>query len=240
MPGPTIDDQYWFDLSKKLADSATSARSDAAAKLQTMVVWFWGVYTAAITIGSITSKNLPGYVFALLAAPSVILVLAYWMTVRAQMPADVRFDPRSPDDIQRAFNEGMSKSRHALSAALSLSFLAAVALGVALFFLGTTKETKPEPPAAADFSAMQKSIEHPFVRVTGTIPGTETARIVIQPLEPKSAPLSVYAPLDAKGTFVSNVPITAELKKYDVSVTWRPADNSIRAIVKSFPQDQKK
>src|SRR3954447_6229615 len=98
MATPAINDQYWFDLSKTLADAASTVRNDAATKLQNMVIWFWGVYTTAVTVGTITSKSLPHYVYALLAAPSMILILAYWMTVRAQMPAEMRFDPRIPDD----------------------------------------------------------------------------------------------------------------------------------------------
>src|SRR6266568_2507572 len=143
MPSPAIDDQYWFNLSKTLVDASTKARDDAAAKLQTTITWFWTVYTAAVTISvgaGLPAKRFPPAVFVLLALPSVILIVAYWMTVRAQMPVDLEFDPRSPDDIQRAYNSGLGKKERALSLALFFSFLAALALGAALVTASVAKE----------------------------------------------------------------------------------------------------
>jgi len=204
-----------------------------------MVTWFWSIYTTAITIGAITSKNLPGYVFALLAAPSAILILAYWMTVRAQMPAEVRFDPRSPDDIQKAFSTGMVTKKKALSLALLFSLLAAIVVGAGLFTIGTQRERKPTPPppppAVADFTAVQQVVKQRFVRVTGVIPDANTARVVITSVEPKpTTAVVVLAPVGNKNIFVCNVPVEADMKKYFVAITWVPTDKSERTIVKSF------
>ena len=234
MAAPKVDDQYWFDLSKTLADDATTLRTEAAAKLQTMVSWFWTVYTGAVTIGAVALKNLPGHILGWLAAPSPILVLAYWMTTRAQMPADIEFDPRSPDDIQRAFNDGMERKKLALSWALVLSFIAALVLAIALYLLGTSKERKaPVPPVVADFTATQQVAGQRFVRVTGVVPDANTARVTITPIEPAKPSVVVLAPV-TNNVLVSNVPTGAEMKKYQVSVTWVPVDKSERRIIKSF------
>jgi hypothetical protein len=239
MPKPTIDDQYWFDLSKTLIDDSTKARNDAAAKLQTTITWFWTVYTAAITIGAaLAAKKFPWYVFVLLSLPSVVLIVAYWMTVRAQMPADVQFDPRSPDDIQTAYNNGLKKKKKALSLALAFSLLAAVVLGAALVTASVAKEKvppAPQPPSLPDFTAAPQSIGNAaFVRVTGTIP-SDTARVVVTPVDPKSdKSIVVLAPVSAKGMLTSNVPVSAPLKKFTVSVAWTHSDKSTRMIAKSF------
>lgn len=237
MTTPKVDHQYWFDLSKALADGASTIRNEAAAKLQTMVAWFWTVYTGAITLGAVATKLLPSHVLGWLAAPSALLILAYWMTVRAQMPADMTFDPRSPDDIRRAFNKGMNKKKWALWWALLFSFVAAVVLGFALYLLGTRKEKKPvipPVPVVADFTASQRVLRQRFVRVVGVVPDADTARIVVTSIEPKrESSIIVLAPVTESRLF-SNIPIAGEMKRYEVSVTWAPLDKSQRTIVKSF------
>jgi hypothetical protein len=237
MATPKIDHQYWFDLSKSLADNSGTIRNEAAAKLQTMVAWFWTVYTGAVTISAVATKLLPGRVLGWLAAPSALLILAYWMTVRAQMPADMTFDPRSPDDIRRAFNKGMAKKRWALWWALLFSLIAATVLGIALYLLGTQKERKPAVPSApiiADFTASQHVLRQPFIRITGVIPDADTARIVVTSVDPKpKRSVVVLAPV-AQNRLASNVPMAEEMKKYQVSIGWTPRDKSERSIVKSF------
>ena len=97
------------------------------------------------------------------------------------------------------------------------------------------KEKKPPaPPVVADFTAVQKVVRERFVHISGVIPGSDTARIVVTSIDPKpKASIVVIAPV-AKSTLISNVPVADEMKKYQVSVTWVPADKSERTIVKAF------
>jgi hypothetical protein len=233
---PTIDDKYWFDLSKKYADETAGVRIKAAEKLQTTIGWFWTVYTTAIAITAIASKNLSPESIALLAAPSVVLILAYWMTVRAQMPASARFDPRSPDDIRNAFQAAEKSRRRALSLALAFSLLSAIALAIALYTLGTEKERPAETlPTVADFMAEQSVIERPFVRIAGTIPNAKTAHVVVTSLKPKAPNATVVlAPVTEKHVLICNVPVKEKMDEYTVSVSWVPSDGSTRSILKKF------
>lgn len=102
VPRPAIGDQYWFDFSKSLVDSAITRREAAAEALQKLVVWLWGIYTAAASVGfALSGKELTFGMTLLIALPSALLVLVYWGTVWVQMPRLVSFDPRSPTEIEQ-------------------------------------------------------------------------------------------------------------------------------------------
>ena len=100
---PEIDDRFWFGLSKEMLQNSVSSRNDAAAKVQSMISWFWGIYTASAAVGIALSKTTYSYfIIFLMAAPSLVLIAAYWVAVWVQMPVRAEFDPRTPNSIQRA------------------------------------------------------------------------------------------------------------------------------------------
>lgn len=131
--GPTINDQFWFDYSKDLILKASASRNEAGAKLQTLLAWLWGIYTAGATIGVVLSKsNYPLFVHLLIISPSVVLILAYWVATWVQMPTEAQFDPRIPDDICSSYLVGVKKKGRRLNLAISFSFLGALLVPLAL------------------------------------------------------------------------------------------------------------
>lgn len=132
-PVPVIDDSYWFVWSGKVVDGALSARNDAAAKLQTLVVWLWGIYTASAAVGFALAKySYPFWTALLVATPSWMLILAYCLAAWVQIPVLAGFDPRAPGDIEAVYNKDVRNKQLRLRMAVGASMIAATFVGIAL------------------------------------------------------------------------------------------------------------
>lgn len=134
VPEPKVDHQFWFDFSAKLVGSAIERRDEAAGRLQSLIVWLWTIYTATAAAGfALTERELPTGLAVLVAAPSVLLVLAYFATVWARNPVLREFDPRVPEDIEaRLYSTTVRRKQWRLGIALSLAGLAAAGVACAL------------------------------------------------------------------------------------------------------------
>lgn len=173
-PRPAIDDQFWFDQSRKIIDGGPKNRIEAAANLQKMIGWFWSVYTAgtflAVGVSDVTYSL---GTLALIIAPSPILVIGYWLAVWARMPASLSFDPRSPDDIRLAYMQATETIYERMNIALACSLLAAILVSVALLafavnkadFSANTSDSKNK--AAATQQTGSSAIKHKEIPATG-------------------------------------------------------------------------
>ncbi len=168
---PRIDDKFWFERSGEWVKSSSSSRNEAAAKLQTMIVWLWGIYTASATIGmalgtALSETSYPILIIVLIASPSTVLIGAYWVAVWAQVPISVKFDPRMPDDIKKAYLKGIRAKKRKLNAALALSLLAAVLVSFAIVAAYMSKQVTP-----SNFQAyLYASEEQNVLILTGHVP----------------------------------------------------------------------
>lgn len=230
-----INDQYWLDLAEKLVSDASGVRNTAAEKLASTITWFWTIYTAAVTIGATFAKlAIPLPVLVLGALPSLILVLAYWFAIRAQMPVDISFDPRAPDDIRAAYTAAVRQKAAWLKRAVLASIAAALSVAIALFLLSVTREAKekpPEPPATVHLDAGVvrdddklwlwadvDSVDGTALRANyQELRGKKRAWDVVLNPEAKKARISVALPSDLKG-------------KLAVRAQWSTADGSTRSI----------
>ena len=134
-----VNDLYWLEYAKTSISNSLSSRNTAAAKLEKMTLWFWGIYTASFTIGvTINLIDAPLYVLFLLGSPIATLIITYWFCVEAQMPIQVKFDSRIPYEIKKAYNLGVEIKRKKFQIAKSLSFVSAILLAAALSVLSYT------------------------------------------------------------------------------------------------------
>jgi hypothetical protein len=134
-----IDDAFWLDHSKEMIKNAIPAQDKGAETLQKSLAWFWTVYSAAVVIGAaLTEKNYPVWVTILIALPSPILVLAYFLASYVSMPGVVRFDPRHADQIQEEHQRVLRYKGKQLRIALMGTLLAAVLVAIALVATSTT------------------------------------------------------------------------------------------------------
>jgi hypothetical protein len=138
-PRPAIDDGFWFDLSKTLIIDAAARQTEAAARVQNLVGWLWTVYTATVAAGSLFG-NLSSSEMGTLVVPAILLIIAYASTVKAQIPLIVAFDPRSPDDIEEAYDITTRTRSRWLSMASVLAALATAVMIAVLVFLSRHSE----------------------------------------------------------------------------------------------------
>jgi len=131
-----VNDEYWLNYAKSSVESSLTSRNKAAAKLEKMTLWFWGIYTATFTFGvTINALDAPWVVLAMLASPIVLLIITYWFSVLAQLPVNAEFDPRIPYEIKDAFNAGLKTKNKRFKAAKWFTFLSAAMLSISLFSL---------------------------------------------------------------------------------------------------------
>lgn len=148
-PKPLINDAYWFGIAKDLIDKAPDNINASADKFKDLILWLWGIYTPIIGIGStalslFSKTEYSAAAVILLVFPSIVLLFAYWAATRAATSANVKFEPRSPEDIERAFYEGLrEKSKfYRLSQILAGVSCALIPIAIMTASISKKEETK--------------------------------------------------------------------------------------------------
>jgi len=205
-PSPTISDQYWFDYSKSLLDGAEARRDQAAAKLQNLVLWLWGIYTSVTSIGfALSDKSLEIGPTLLIASGSAALVAVYWATVWVQMPVTIAFDPRSPTSIRRAHGDSMRRKKARLNVTLFLSLVAAFWVSGAMIVASLSKSRGTEYKFAATVEA---STSGSSVMLTGFVPDTDRVKVDVKRTEKgKEEVISSQSYLLEKGLLQTSIPV---------------------------------
>ncbi|MBI5875022.1 MAG: hypothetical protein HZB81_04130 [Deltaproteobacteria bacterium] len=225
-----INDKFWFELSKEIVKNGTEKRNEAGAKLQTLIAWLWGIYTAGATVGislSKTSYSLP--IILLIASPSIVLIVAYWVAVWVQMPVSAKFDPRIPQDIMRAYLKGVKTKSWRLTIAVSLSFIAAVLVSFALIVASLSKEG-----ASPNFKAYHHAKDDSnFIAISGRFPADTKIILRIISFPPSGSPIiSKELPYitSSSGELQESIELKPTTDKYDVAVEWKEEDGLVRSL----------
>ena len=227
---PIVNDQFWFEFSKKMVEIGQSKRDDAAAKLQTMIGWFWGIYTAGAAVGislSQTSYSLP--IILLIASPSIVLIAAYWVSVWVQMPVEVQFDPRIPNDIKNAYIKGINIKGRKLTAAIALSASAAILVSTALIASSLSKKV-PIP----NFQAFHHVKEgHDIIALSGYFPPEKKVIVRITSFPRTGSPViskELFYVMSPSGELQSNIEFDTTSDKYEVIAEWKEEDELFRSL----------
>jgi hypothetical protein len=203
---PQINDAYWFGYSKTLVDGALKSRDDAADKLQSYVGWLWTIYTAGAIVGINLGKlSLDLWPALLIASPVVALVAVYWMTIWVRTPALTKFDPRMPQDIERAYNHNLKKKQRRLVLTLIAAALSAVQVAAVLVYASTVS-TPPTAPSLQTVIHVQEGQKVLFV--TGTVGDAKSVTLTLYEYSNKARgrPIWSAAVASDKGAF-SSAPI---------------------------------
>jgi hypothetical protein len=191
-PSPRVNDSYWFALSEELVTKSSSRHEEAAAKLQSMLLWLWGIYTTYAALGTaLSGKALPLWAILVIASASAALIAVYWGTVWVQTPVAVEFDSRSPDDIRAAWAQILEVRHRRFIATMAGLVVAAFMVAAALIVASTVKEEKA---AASELSAAIANTRHGrAVAVLAVVDKgvTATVRIAPQPPRQRCRPWSV-------------------------------------------------
>lgn len=177
-PVPQVDDAFWFDYSKKLIENAIERRDQAAAKLQKLVLWLWGIYTGSAAIGfSLSEKDLSLGVTLLVASASASLIAVYWGTFWVQMPIRTdSFDPRSPDEISSAYLSSLEKKDSRLKLTLVLSIIAAVMVSVSLLATSVSDKVSQTTSLSA---LLKKSGNSRLIALSATGISAESVHVTV-------------------------------------------------------------
>jgi hypothetical protein len=228
-----VDDEYWLKYAKTSIESSITSRNQGAAKLETMVLWFWGLYTASFTIGvsiNLIEASVP--VLILLASPVVLLIFSYWFCVLAQLPVNAEFDANIPFEIKEAYNSGLKVKNTRFKIALASTFVSALLLGTALFSLSFVHK-KDHYAITASFSDKKD-----VIIISGTLPKNTIVKTTIDSVANSKSKKTFYVnsfKVQENGILNINVPADSTMKDLLISTVWKE-DN----VEKGFVQVLKK
>jgi hypothetical protein len=203
---PAIDDSYWFSYSKEIVGNYLGSRNDQAAKLQNLIVWLWGIYTASAAVGlSLGKANYSILTTALIAFPSLILIFAYWSAVDAQSPIDVEFDPRSPTEIKQAYIHAVDQKKKQLTKARCWSIAAGIFVSIALLAASFGKQS-----VSPEFGAVKRGS---WVTVWGRGIACEVVSINISASDSESTNIiKTDVSCSTRGDFATRLEVKSQAK----------------------------
>jgi hypothetical protein len=218
-----INDEYWLNYGKQGVINSVTARNEGASKLEKMVLWFWGLYTASFTIGvSINVIDAPTWVLAFLGLPIITLIITYWLCVWTQLPIVSTFDPRIPYEIKLGYNRTLKEKNLRFKLALGGTLFSSIILAFALFSLSFVE--KKDTTSFSSFISENKEI----LVVSGTFPKSTLLTTTLDSLDEKKHKVQFYSntyKVQDNGVFNLNVPLKITPKSIIVSTTWK--DGSI-------------
>jgi hypothetical protein len=236
---PMIDDKFWFEYSKNKVTGAMQVRIDAAAKLQTLIIWLWGIYTASASVGialSKTSYSLPVILF--IALPSPILIAAYWLAIWAQIPVTLEVKDVVPKTIKDAYERELGVKNNRINKALLLSFTAALLVSVALIMSSVSKQTNPP-----NFQAyLHTKNSNSMMAVSGSFPADTTVIVRIAPINKPTAPIESeeFPYVTTKsGELQQSIKLKSAGDKYDVTVEWKDEEGLTRSLKRTVASQGK-
>lgn len=238
---PKIDDGYWFTLSETLISKASENREQAASRLQNLIIWLWGIYTASATVGfALSGKALSFWPTVLIAGASASLIAVYWSTVWVQMPILCEFDPRSPTEIKEAYKHGAVAKDHRLKLTIFLSVLAAFMVSLALITASVSKEQKPTVPPF--IVSLHPKADKRILSITALVGPTKTVTVHVHPLTPTSTGLSnddcnfMFMPT-GEGLLQTSIPLNTNAEQLEVTLDWEDATGMRTRISKNVRED---
>ncbi len=213
-----VNDAYWLKYGKVSIEQALTSRNQAAAKLEKMTLWFWGLYTASFTIGvSINIIEAPLFILIMLAAPIVLLIFTYWLCIQAQLPVNAAFDPTIPYEIKVAHDAGLEVKNKRFKLARIFTFVSALLLSSALFSLSfVNKKTIQSFDVSYD---KQSSL----LLVSGTFPKGTIVSTEIDSLVSASERIQFYQntyKIQENGLLNLNISLVKQPREITVSTTW--------------------
>jgi hypothetical protein len=228
-PRPLVDDAFWFERSKEMVQGAATKRTEAAGKLQTTIGWFWTIYAAAAVVGvSFSDKNFDLWTSLLIVLPVPFLVAGYWLAGWAQVPINVQFDPRAPDEIKAAHVASATKKRERLKWATILSAVGAGAVTIAIL---TASLIEPNTTKTAGFSAsFDKNGERAAVVIGGAFPAGAKVVVTTTPRGGPAIRRAFITPASGELECTVTVPVAGS---YEVTATWDEEKIGTRSLTKT-------
>lgn len=214
-----LHEGYWFDVGKRLVDDSEVNINNSAEKFEKLILWFWGIYTSIVGLGaggftvflgkSISIGTLVGMIL-----PSVILLIAYWLTTAASTSAIVSFEHRSPDSIREAFMDGLKEKGRYYNLARIFAFLACLVIPMTIFIANRVQ--------SGDFEVLRvKSAGDNYnISLSGNVPKGSRYELSIFS---EGKTISLKGETD-NGHFVEEISIPASNKSVQIRLWWSESE----------------
>lgn len=128
-----IDRDYWLDYAKDAVSKSIDSREKAADRLDTFLLWIWGIYTTIFVLGSILdflSANI--WQLVVCAQPILVIMIARYTCIMVSMPTSVSADPAVVAEIIDGHTTMVLERKRKLNRAILLTLVSIVSLFVAL------------------------------------------------------------------------------------------------------------
>jgi hypothetical protein len=137
-----VDPQFWYEMSSGMVTDAIKSLREGAAKMEALHVWALGIFLAS-SIFTIEWNDLVSLrALVLLSLPVIFLVLSYWFTNVAQLPAEIRFNTSSWTQIKKAHHKAFQKSSKNLKLAQWFTFITLFSMSISLMGAFVLKNQK--------------------------------------------------------------------------------------------------
>lgn len=230
MPQPQVDDQFWFEHSKSLVSNAVSKRDEATQRIQSLTAWLWTIYTASVTVGvSKLHFSTTETIQVLIPIPSLLAV--YWIAAYAQMPVNLTFDPRSPDEIRQAYVGVVKKKGTLIWWAMFISLISVLFLVNAIKVVSSASNLSRQGTRFSSFEL--RGVR--YLALDAQLDGSTPVQLEVRPVKAESPGARVLqtAVTDSNGRIQMTVPIS-RLLEYEAVLTWKStqSEQTFKQIVK--------
>ncbi|MDA0161325.1 hypothetical protein OM076_13690 [Solirubrobacter ginsenosidimutans] len=208
-----VNDRYWLGRGRELTTGSLTFRESAATALTGAVGWFWTVYTVAALVGvALADRDVGLAAGAALAAPALLLLIAYLTATWAALPVDIAFDPRDPLEIRAAHIGAVRALSRRLRITVGLLIVSAVAVAIAVTVTATMS-----PVTLGTFAARVDNTN--TILIGGRFPPNADVQFVVRSSKPvyRAMALRVAGP---KGDLDTRVNGVAGGTTYSVTAQW--------------------
>ncbi len=229
-----IDDKYWFSLGKKMIDNSVANLETSSSRLQAVITWLWGIYTAGAAVGiALANLSLPWYMTALVFLPSATLIVAYLLSAWAQTSVPGIFNNQEAIEIKANYEE-ISRIKYTRFK-LTLLF---VVISVLLVILALALTSFSRQPVTPDFNAAVHTQDNQdVIALTGNFPADTNIIVSITPYSAADVPGAVkelpYV-TSSSGEIQTSISLDTQASKYDVVVSWQEDDGLSRSLQRSI------
>jgi len=162
-----IDRDYWLEFAKDGVSKSIESREKAADKLDTFLVWIWGIYTSVFALASLfnfLSGNICQLI--LVAQPILIVMLSRFFCAMVSMPStnndSNRADANDVASIIDSFQIIVNDKRKKLRRAIFFTVISIISISAALVsynFFDPNKQLKDEIQTAK----LKKDLHDQFI-----------------------------------------------------------------------------
>lgn len=152
---PQVNDEYWFAKLREMLDEAPERINTSSENFEKLIIWLWGIYTTLLGLGSGAAKILwnqsySGKYLWLLVAPSVLLLIAYWLATKARSSVVLKIkEHRAAGLIKKNYLKSLVIKNHFYFAAQVLTLLSCLSIPITIW-LSNQPEKKIKPALSAN------------------------------------------------------------------------------------------